>query len=151
MLNALILLARHAVDRAGAGGSARLRISVWSSVYDHRDFVSRRSLFGEKSHDYDEVHVGTVGVNNHINFESTRGVDCASGEISCLLDSIRDENVELTQTVSLACRALLQSFGIIETPQIEPDGTVLLYRWSRLDEDWFEAWCRERGIPSRRT
>ena len=68
-----------------------------------------------------------------------------------VLESITQENMNLTQTAAYVASTLLQAFGIIETDQFREDGTVRSYAFGRGDEQYWLDWSTAHGIPFVRT
>ena len=152
ILNALVVLSRHATERAGVTGTALVRVSLWSSVYDHQSFTAHIGLSLEgKPYDFDTLHLGRFENSQQVAVESSRTVQQAHGDSVVVLESITQENMNLTQTAAYVASTLLQAFGIIETGQFREDGTVRSYAFGRGDEQYWLDWSTAHGIPFVRT
>lgn len=119
-------LVRHATDRAGAAGTATLRISLAS---DH------------------PMHLGwqNEATGTPLPF-STAEHNAASGSASLLLDTAREGGPELVAAVAAALADLYQNFGVAEPEELTLDGKVNISRWRSRGREVTERWAQAAGI-----
>jgi hypothetical protein len=131
ILSGLRFLARHARDRAGAGGNALIRAQLYP--------VARRQPL--------------ILGHNRGAFSDTLGNRVMSGPIApperaAPLDSLTTDGPDLVSATYLLASDLFQEFGWAEAPQLTRDGGVRLRYWN---SEWFrhvEQWAATAGVST---
>jgi hypothetical protein len=152
VLNALLTLARHSTERAGTAGTALLRVSLWASVYDHPDLQIHAlgAPGGPIPYRFATLRLGHFRHGSRFEEDGIRAARSATSDSVVVLDSITRTGIPLTQTAAFAISALLQTFGIVDVPQIRLDGTVRSWAFYS-GEHWWLDWCEANGIPAVRS
>ncbi|MFI6547153.1 helix-turn-helix domain-containing protein [Streptomyces prunicolor] len=129
----LRFLARHARDRAAAGGHAAVRASIWPVSHGNpADLVQLRGLGGSPT-SLGRQHVATQPV--------------ATGTFD--LDDLAEDGTSLVAATSALTAGLTQYFGFPETPQITSDGTIRTRYWvSQRYGTRVQQWAEEAGVKT---
>jgi hypothetical protein len=130
ILSGLRFLARHARDRAAAGGSALIR----AQVVPERPPVPLRLVHR------DYAFTDEAG---------SRTLDSSPlpAERAATLESLASDSPELAAATYLLATEIFQGFGLAEASQFTRDGHVRLRGWSN---DWrprIQQWATDAGIP----
>jgi hypothetical protein len=126
----LRLLARHARDRAAAGGMATVRATVWPIDTDHPARLFHNSGFGEG-----------LG-RQHLQHAPT------SDGVFDIDDLATDGQPLLAATHALASR-LFQEFGQPEALQLTAAGEIRTRYWHSRSKE-IVAWAGAVGVPADR-
>jgi len=131
VLTGLIRLARHARDRAAAGGTALVRAQLLPSL-DAAGIGIGHTRF----HGFPET-AGSIVSPDHV-----RHSDAAAS-----LDDLADAGTELVRVAAALCDELGQVFGLAEQCQFTPDGEIRRRYWSGESQRQVVAWAERHAIP----
>lgn len=131
VLTGLIRLARHARDRAAAGGTALVRAQLLPSL-DAAGIGIGHTRF----HGFPET-AGSI-----VSPDDVRHSDAASS-----LDDLADPGTELVRVAAALCDELGQVFGLAEQCQFTPDGEIRRRYWSGESQREVVAWAERHAIP----
>lgn len=123
ILTGLRFLARHARDRAGAGGDALIRAGIQPGADGHPIRLSTgRRAFGE-----------TLGrpLPNPVRF----------AEAAAPVDSLADDGPDLVAATYLLATDLFQQFGLSDALQVTRDGALRLKYWSSVRHQALHEWA----------
>ncbi|MER5996425.1 AlbA family DNA-binding domain-containing protein [Streptomyces viridosporus] len=123
VLSGLRFLARHARDRAAAGGNAAVRATLWPvNEETPAILVQNRSFGGSLGHQVIKPPVATGTFD---------------------LDDLAEDGAPLVAATSALTTGLIQHFGYPETLQTTSDGTIRIRYWhqgySQSVQKWAEA------------
>ena len=127
VLSGLHHLGIHARDRAHAGGTALLRVTLLAADDD------RRCEIGEVDFS------GLTGTR-------TVTLPLQTAAISAALDELADPGAGLISAAAMLGNDIVQAFGRTELEQFDVDGTLQM-RWSSATADHFARWADEHSIP----
>jgi hypothetical protein len=134
---ALRFLARHARDRAAAGGLATIRGTIWP--------VTPTFPGGPV------VPVKLVSSLGDLNEEL--GTDALTeppvADMVADIDDLCDDGPALVTATYRLASELFQAFGAPEVPAITPDGAVRLSYWYRDQQAHITEWAKEAGVEVR--
>ncbi|NES14605.1 MULTISPECIES: helix-turn-helix domain-containing protein [Micromonospora] len=131
---ALGFLARHARDRAAAGGLATVRATIWpvTPIYlgEQRLPVKLVSSVGDPNEE-----LGTHVLTEPPVADAVADIDdlCADGP-------------GLVAATYRLASDLYQAFGAPEVPALTPDGAIRLSYWYRPQQAHIVAWAEEAGV-----
>ncbi|MGV9775397.1 AlbA family DNA-binding domain-containing protein [Streptosporangium sp. NPDC003464] len=150
-VSALRYLARHARDRAGATGSALLRVMLVSDLMLHPAVLpklhSEEWPHNDPSHGRFVVDLLTpTKVAGAPRTWGVQGVRLAHGESVAWLDDLADDGPLLVKAAAHLVGDLLQVYGVAENAQLRRDGSVSRHAWGA---DWqtVERWVQQSDIP----
>ncbi|MDP9868734.1 MULTISPECIES: hypothetical protein [Streptosporangium] len=150
-VSALRFLARHARDRAGATGSALLRLMLVSDLSLHPavqpKLHSEEWPYNDPRHGRYAVDLLTpTKIAGAPRAWGARGVRLAHGESVAWLDDLADNGPALVKAAAHLVGDLLQVYGVAENAQLRRDGSLSPYAWGA---DWrtVERWVQQSGIP----
>ncbi|MFI7578422.1 helix-turn-helix domain-containing protein [Micromonospora sp. NPDC049497] len=135
---ALRFLARHARDRAAAGGLATLRATLWpvTSAFPGGPVLPVKL-------------VSSVGDPNE-----ELGTDALTeppvADMVADIDDLCNDGPALVATTYRLASELFQAFGAPEVPAITPDGAVRLSFWYRDQQPYIAEWAKEADVELRR-
>ncbi|MEV4819301.1 AlbA family DNA-binding domain-containing protein [Micromonospora tulbaghiae] len=135
---ALRFLARHARDRAAAGGLATIRATLWPvmSAFPGGPVVPVKlvSSVGDPNEE-----LGTDAVT-----------ESPVADMVADVDDLCDDGPALVAATYRLASELFQAFGAPEVPAITPDGAVRLTFWYRDQRAYIAEWAKEAGVELRR-
>ena len=135
IISGLRFLARHARDRAGAGGEALIR----AAIPDLGDDLVVRSpgrivrLSCRRGHFSD-----TIG--------RPLAIPADVAQAASSLDALADDGPGLVNAAYLLATDLFQQFGLAETPQITRHGELRRRYWGSYRHQELQTWADEAGI-----
>jgi hypothetical protein len=130
LLTGLIRLARHARERAAAGGSATVRVQILPSLEGARIGIGHTRFHG------------LPDSSGH--FVSPE--DLQRGEASATVDDLADPGPELIRTAATLCDELGQVFGLAEQCQFTHEGEVRRLYWGGGSQQQVVTWAGRHGI-----
>lgn len=127
----LRFLARHARDRAAAGGLATLRVTLYpvreeipASLVHHRGWGgSSGEKIGRQSVDYSPVAEGVFDI-----------------------DDLAEDGAPLLAATHALAGGLFQEFGHPEALQLTPDGTIRIRYWASTSQTALQQWAQAAGV-----
>lgn len=131
LLSGLRFLARHARDRAAAGGNALVRAQVFPIRPD------RPLELGQNRQGFRDI-LGTSQVMR----EEPPAERVAS------LEGLAADGSELAATAYLLATDLFQEFGCAEAPQLTRDGRVRLLYWNPQWRQDAQSWADASGVAT---
>ncbi|MEU5931143.1 ATP-binding protein [Micromonospora sp. NPDC047187] len=135
---ALRFLARHARDRAAAGGLATIRATLWpvTPIYEGGP-VPPVKLVSSVGDPNEELGTHTL---------AERPV----ADMVADIDDLWDDGPALVAATYRLASELFQAFGAPEVPAITPDGAVRLNYWYPEQQRYIAEWTKEAGVELRR-
>jgi hypothetical protein len=134
--SALLYLARHALERAGASGVA----ATAASLHSYIPIANAPSVLGGST------SIWTPGPYDGGVRHGNQRLREALGRADFLLDSLAGDGQPLAAAAGELVNDLLQCFGAVEARQFALDGTLRLHAWGS-DSRYVKAWAEETGIP----
>ncbi|MFE2719485.1 helix-turn-helix domain-containing protein [Streptomyces mirabilis] len=144
VLSALRHLAKHAVTRTGAAGTATLRVRLESQTAfrggpmrlpnqprTRAIHLAHEALVPQET----GVQVGTTAHRRAI------------GYAHALLNDLADGGIGLVQAASLLTSDLFQHYGLAEPPQISRDGSITANGWSEPERTRISTWAQQASVP----
>jgi hypothetical protein len=128
ILSGLRFLARHARDRAGAGGDALIRAQI------HGEDLSRIVLLSAGRRAYGD----SVGRPLALPAHTAQG--------AAPLDVLADDGPGLVAAAWLLASDLFQEFGLPEALQVTRDGELRRQYWGSYRHQEIQAWADKAGI-----
>lgn len=128
VVSGLLHLARHARDRAAAGGTALVRAQIVPISLDRPTAIGHSRTFTESR----STHPLTVAPT--------------PAEIAAPLDELAEPGPELVTAAALLIDELGQAFGIAEIGQLTRDGRLRRLYWHRTVQEEIVAWASTHGI-----
>ncbi|WP_405144365.1 ATP-binding protein [Sphaerisporangium sp. NBC_01403] len=149
--SALRYLARHARDRAGANGSALLRVMLISDPRLHPVVLPAQPT---DSWPYENPDFGRYRVNLHTPTKFVGGnrplglriSRLAYGESAAWLNDLADDGQPLARATAQLAGDLFQTYGVPENQQIRRDGSINADAWGD-HWDTIKTWVQAAGIP----
>lgn len=129
LLSGLRFLARHARDRAGAGGDALIRAQI------HGEDLSRTVLLSTGNRAFGDSMGRPLAVPAH------------EAQSAAPLDVLADDGPGLVAAAWLLASDLFQEFGLPEALQVTRDGELRRKYWSSYRHQEIQAWADQAGIP----
>lgn len=134
LLSGLMILGRHARDRAGASGVASIRFRIladagspYSSPSNARVDESSLQIVDSRGRGYGRRIEGTLGV------------------AESFVDNIADGGSDLISTISLLADQAFHAFGMPEVPLITAAGRIVAREWGNGQHEVIR-WARERNL-----
>jgi hypothetical protein len=129
-LSGLLQTARHARDRAAAGGNAVIRVSLVQAVDIGRvELGYRRNGFADA--------LGPFSV----------GGSPATAESVVSLEAIANPGVDLVSVAATLLNELAQPFGVVELGQLSRDGAVRRRYWGQAWQGDVVEWAEHNDVP----
>ncbi len=126
VMSGLHLLARHARDRAAAGGNALLRVQIFPISAESQVQLGHQRGFANMG--------GTLGTQ-------TLAEPLPASEYVASLDSITDVGPEIAAAACLLFTDFAQAFGYPEVLQLTRDGQFRRKYWSEPRQQAIQAWA----------
>lgn len=120
MLSGLRYLARHARDRAGTGGPATVRVTLWP--------ITRPVVLTYPDFEDDDLVIATE----------------PEASVLTEIDEVAEDGGPLVAAVHRLCSGLVQEFGLPECRHLTADGTIRLGYWS--DQHRIVDWATRSGV-----
>jgi hypothetical protein len=132
MINAIAsglrFLARHARDKAAAGGLATVRATIWSVSASRPVYLfQNRSFPGDR-----------VG-------REIQQRPVADGVFD--LDDLAEDGQPLMVATYMLATGLFQEFGVPEAPHVMSDGTIRCRYWQSGWSEQIVVWAKAAGVP----
>jgi hypothetical protein len=129
ILSGLRFLARHARDRAGAGGEALIRAQVHDA-----DGGRTIRLSGRRSMPFTEPMGRPLAVSADV------------AQAVAPLDALADDGPGLVAASCMLATGLFQEFGLPEALQVTRDGEIRRRYWGSHRHQEIQAWADQGGI-----
>ncbi|MFD8565176.1 helix-turn-helix domain-containing protein [Streptosporangium canum] len=150
--SALRYLARHARDRAAAGGAALVRIMLVADTHLHPAVSPQpelESLWPFDNPDFVRYRIDLNTTTKIVGAErplGTRVSRLAFGESVVWLDDLADDGQPLARATAQLAGDLFQTYGVPENQQIRRDGTINVNAWGGHWET-IKQWVQACDIP----
>jgi len=134
IVSGLLHLARHARDRAAAGGNALVRAQLLPITQERPTKIGHTRAFGGVGHADSRTYEPVV-------------VPPAPGEAVAPLEDIAEPSPSLVATAAILLDELGQAFGVPEMGQLSRDGRIRRRHWN--PNMWWPnltVWAEQHGI-----
>lgn len=128
ILSGLRFLARHARDRAGAGGDALIRAQIYG------EDLSRSVVLSAGSREWGDVMGRPLAVPAH------------TAQRAAPLDVLAADGPGLVAAAWLLASDLFQEFGLPEALQVTRNGELRRRYWGSYRHQEIQAWADQTGI-----
>ncbi|MFC1432731.1 helix-turn-helix domain-containing protein [Streptacidiphilus sp. N1-3] len=138
LLSALVLLARHARDRAGAAGTALLKASLVDELPSHPNSLP---IARDRTQ-----YALTLTAPGGPMTRGTLSCACAQASATALLDDLADAGAPLVQAASHLADELVQAYGLPEAHALTAAGEIRLSGWSTTLSPVIAVWAAANNV-----